>query len=102
LLQKVKAGYIYFAVRVREENFRKKCSEGIEISRTSKDFLLDIASSCVRGRALDIGCGTGINASKLDSLGFKVSGVDLSETAIKKFKEQGYDCFIATAISPRL
>lgn len=69
----------------------KKYSEGIEISRTSKDFLLDIASSCDRGRALDIGCGTGINASKLDSLGFKVSGVDLSETAIKKFKEQGYD-----------
>lgn len=36
------------------------------------------------GRAIDLGCGEGSNAIYLSSLGFEVTGVDFSPTAIKR------------------
>lgn len=36
-----------------------------------------------RGYALDVGCGNGLLAHVLQSKGFKVAGVDISETAIE-------------------
>jgi SAM-dependent methyltransferase len=38
-------------------------------------------------RALDIGCGTGHNSIWLAQQGFQVTGVDVSETALQKAKE---------------
>lgn len=39
-------------------------------------------------RALELGCGTGTNAIYLAKSGFDITGVDLSELAIKKAKEK--------------
>ena len=40
------------------------------------------------GRALEIGCGTGTNASFLADQGFEVVGIDLSEIAIERARER--------------
>lgn len=53
------------------------------------------------GRALEIGCGTGVNAVWLAERGFDVTGVDLSPTAIgravQRSRDAGVDvCFLAT------
>jgi SAM-dependent methyltransferase len=37
-----------------------------------------------RGRAIDLGCGEGSNAIYLSKIGFDVTGVDFSPTAIKR------------------
>ena len=63
---------------------------GTEIERSSKKYLLEMAKQCSKGKALDIGCGTGINADYLGRYGFDITGIDLSETAIIKFREKGY------------
>jgi 2-polyprenyl-3-methyl-5-hydroxy-6-metoxy-1,4-benzoquinol methylase len=39
-------------------------------------------------RAIDLGCGTGTNAVYLASLGFEVTGIDLSATAVGKARER--------------
>jgi len=41
-----------------------------------------------RGRALDVGCGTGTNAIWLAQQGFSVLGVDFSPTAIESAREK--------------
>lgn len=43
------------------------------------------------GTVLDLGCGTGINAVWLAQQGFKVTGLDLSPTAIRKAEERAKD-----------
>ena len=68
-----------------------KYTYGIEIERSSKNFLIDMASECEKGRALDIGCGTGVNANHLKKLGFKITGLDLSHLAIKKLIDNGHE-----------
>ena len=40
------------------------------------------------GRALDIGCGLGIQSIYLAQEGFKVTGIDISETAIRQAKQR--------------
>lgn len=39
------------------------------------------------GRALDVGCGTGISTFALEELGFEVIGIDIRKEAIQKSKE---------------
>jgi len=39
------------------------------------------------GRALDLGCGAGVDAKYLAENGFNVEAIDLNETSIKKTKE---------------
>ena len=48
------------------------------------------------GRAMELGCGTGTNALWLASLGFDVTGIDLSGLAIGKASEK------AVAATPRV
>ena len=43
-----------------------------------------VSSTAARGKALDLGCGDGRHALFLAKQGFHVTGVDLSEVAIKK------------------
>jgi tellurite methyltransferase len=40
------------------------------------------------GKVLDLGCGEGGNSLRLSEIGFDVTCVDISETAIKKIKEE--------------
>lgn len=41
-----------------------------------------------RGKVLDVGCGEGNISRRLEALGFEVSGVDISDTAIRWAKEK--------------
>jgi len=43
----------------------------------------------VRGRVLDVGCGAGRHALKLQKQGLKVTGIDVSPLAIKVCRERG-------------
>ncbi len=57
--------------------------------------------SVERGRALDVGCGTGTNALWLARQGFAVLGLDISSAAIEKARAKAgtavLDCRFATA-----
>ncbi|HTW38040.1 MAG TPA: class I SAM-dependent methyltransferase [Steroidobacteraceae bacterium] len=57
--------------------------------------------SVARGRALDVGCGTGTNALWLARQGFAVLGIDIAsaaiETARAKARTATLDCHFATA-----
>jgi len=54
-----------------------------------------------RGRALDVGCGTGTNAVWLAGQGFAVLGIDLSSTGIERARAKAgtkaLDCHFARA-----
>jgi len=76
----------------REQRFSDALySRQREIERSSKRFMRQMVP---RGRpltVLDIGCGTGLNASILREMGHSVVGVDLSPVAIEKFTELGFE-----------
>ena len=59
------------------------------------------SSAVERGRALDVGCGTGTNALWLATQGFAVLGIDISSTAIERARAKAgqalLDCHFATA-----
>ena len=59
------------------------------------------SSPVERGRALDVGCGTGTNALWLAEQGFAVLGVDLAPSGIEKARAKaaglGRDCRFALA-----
>ncbi|WP_037317534.1 class I SAM-dependent methyltransferase [Amycolatopsis orientalis] len=58
------------------------------------------------GDVLDVGCGSGENALHLASLGLRVLGVDVAETALRRARrmagERGLDAEFATADALRL
>lgn len=64
---------------------------GTEMERSSKVYLRTLVPSDQECSVLDVGCGTGLNASHLKGMGHKVTGVDLSPVAIEKFKAAGFD-----------
>ena len=45
----------------------------------------------VRGSALDLGCGTGVQTLALSRLGFKVTGVDFSQRMLAEYRERTAD-----------
>ena len=64
---------------------------GTEMERSSKVFLRSLVPGGGELSILDVGCGTGLNASYLKAMGHSVKGIDLSPVAIEKFKEAGFD-----------
>lgn len=52
------------------------------------DWLPELAAAWSPGRALDIGCGEGADALWLAERGWRVTGVDLSATAIGRLLEE--------------
>src|SRR3972149_10558536 len=50
-----------------------------------------------RGRALDIGCGTGTNAIYLAKRGFQVVGTDIAWLAIRKARQKARDAGVVAA-----
>ena len=72
-----------------------------EIERSSKRFMRSMVPREQPLDVLDVGCGTGLNASVLNEMGHKVTGVDLSPVAIEKFKNLGFEghvCDIAAGL----
>lgn len=55
-----------------------------DIGRPQGAIVRLAAAGWIRGRVLDVGCGTGENALHLASLGFDVVGVDLARAAIER------------------
>ena len=54
-------------------------------------ILMDCAGNLERGRALDLGCGSGGNAVWLAERGWQVTGVDFSDVAIEKARVRAAD-----------
>jgi len=51
-----------------------------------------------RGRALDLGCGTGRNAIHLAARGFSVDAVDLSPVAVQRARERAEQAGVAVDV----
>lgn len=63
--------------------------EAREVERSSKIFMRSFIPEG-KGRVLDIGCGTGVNAEAIAAKGHSVSGIDISETAVARFRACGF------------
>jgi cyclopropane fatty-acyl-phospholipid synthase-like methyltransferase len=59
-----------------------------DIGRPQKAFLQLAESGVLKGRVLDVGCGTGEHALMAAALGLETTGVDLAPTAIAKAMEK--------------
>lgn len=86
-----------------EKYYQKIPLEKIPWQRTQADYFTKIIDSgkIQPGKALDLGCGTGRKSIELTKRGFKVTGIDISPTAIRHArdnakKEQLEIRFIAT------
>jgi SAM-dependent methyltransferase len=71
-----------------EEWDRRYAESGLLWSAQPNRFLVAEVSGLAPGRALDLACGEGRNAIWLAGLGWDVTGVDFSEVAIAKAREQ--------------
>jgi len=65
-----------------------------EIERSSKKLMRTMVPPTPPLRILDVGCGTGLNASYLTAAGHTVVGADLSPVAIEKFRARGLEGFV--------
>jgi 2-polyprenyl-3-methyl-5-hydroxy-6-metoxy-1,4-benzoquinol methylase len=61
-----------------------------EFERSSKVFTRRLVPAGQPLRILDVGCGTGLNASHLAARGHTVVGTDVSSVAIEKFRQNGF------------
>jgi ubiquinone/menaquinone biosynthesis C-methylase UbiE len=57
-----------------------------DIGRPQREFVKLADSGKIRGRVIDVGCGTGENAMMFASKGFNILGVDSAPLAIAKAK----------------
>ncbi|MGH8933674.1 MAG: class I SAM-dependent methyltransferase [Egibacteraceae bacterium] len=62
-----------------------------DIGRPQPTFLALAEAGALRGRVLDVGCGTGEHALMAARLGLDATGVDLAATAIDKAKAKAQD-----------
>jgi len=67
-----------------------KYTHGAEIDRTNKQYTLTLLSDTEPTQVLDVGCGTGLNSSRLAESGHEMFGVDISEVAIAQYNEAGF------------
>jgi 2-polyprenyl-3-methyl-5-hydroxy-6-metoxy-1,4-benzoquinol methylase len=72
-----------------EQFYKNTPLQNISWQKVQDDFLTEIINSgkVDTGSALDLGCGTGMKSIFLAKTGFDVTGVDISETAIKYANE---------------
>lgn len=74
-----------------QDFYESKYLGGEEIRRTSKLYTLDcVPSSGAALEVLDIGCGTGHNSMLIAAKGHRVTGVDISENAIERYRANGF------------
>jgi len=71
-----------------------KYRTGQEIFRTNKKYALECLPRGTSLHVLDVGCGTGLNSEIIASLGHKVVGIDISEEAIKRYRERGFEGYV--------
>lgn len=61
-----------------------------EYERSSKVFTRSLINLSKNMKILDVGCGTGLNTSKIKSSSNIIFGIDISEVAIQKYNENGF------------
>lgn len=71
--------------------YEAKYLAGEEIQRTSKLYTLDCVPAAGALEIIDIGCGTGHNSRAMAARGHRVRGIDISEHAIARYRESGFD-----------
>jgi 2-polyprenyl-3-methyl-5-hydroxy-6-metoxy-1,4-benzoquinol methylase len=76
--------------RISDDHYRT----GEEFERTSKQFMRALIPDQPSLRILDVGCGTGLNTWFLAKAGHSVAGIDLSEIAINKYRDKGFEGFV--------
>ncbi|MET0403719.1 MAG: class I SAM-dependent methyltransferase, partial [Cystobacter sp.] len=59
-----------------------------DIDRPQKDFLALANAGALRGRVLDVGCGTGEHTLMAARLGLEATGVDLARVALERAQEK--------------
>ncbi|MDA4117559.1 MAG: class I SAM-dependent methyltransferase [Thaumarchaeota archaeon] len=62
-----------------------------DIGRPQKEFVKVARGGEIRGKVLDVGCGTGENALYFDSLGLEVCGLDAAPLAIQKARSKALE-----------
>jgi SAM-dependent methyltransferase len=74
------------------------------LSRPSPELLAALGDGWLpgSGRALDVGCGLGVEAGCLASAGWQVAGIDLSETAVRRAAAEHGDVVFMRADVRRL
>ncbi len=72
-----------------EKYYAKTSLDKIPWQKTQADYFTKVIETgkVKAGSALDLGCGTGVKSIYLVKKGFKVTGIDISEVAIKYAKE---------------
>ena len=73
----------------------EKYTVGAEYDRTSKIYTRSLIPDGNGKKALDIGCGTGLNSKYIQQNGFNVTGVDISPVAIEKYIKAGNEGHVA-------
>lgn len=85
--------------QVQREFFDGRASAWRELPEERVEELLSPLPLCAGGRALDVGCGTGVLEPALLRRGLQVDAVDISpkmiERAVKKPENDGADFFVA-------
>ncbi len=64
---------------------------GTEIPRASKLYTIDCVPTGGNLRVLDVGCGSGMNAMGIAAKGHRLHGIDISEAAIQKYRDHGFE-----------
>lgn len=79
-----------------EERENYRYSKGAQ-NPTDKpeELMFSLLPSGSQKKLLDVGCGIGTIALELQKRGFRVAGVDFSEVAIKKCRQQGLDAIVS-------
>src|ERR1700732_1913772 len=75
--------------------YERKYTQGAELARTSKEYLLDCVPDGHGKEMRDGGCGSGANSQVLAEKGYKVHGTDVSEAAIDQYRACGFDGKVA-------
>ncbi|HJQ38879.1 MAG TPA: class I SAM-dependent methyltransferase [Thermoanaerobaculia bacterium] len=74
-------------MNLHEWNERYRTTDGVEIDHEPAPLLLQAAGELPPGRALDLACGAGRNASWLVSRGWEVVAIDGAAEAIRIVRE---------------
>ena len=80
-----------FEARVSDAHYTVQA----EYERSSKQMMRAMVPATPAARILDVGCGTGLNASFLAAAGHTIVGVDVSPVAIDRFRANGFEGFVA-------
>ena len=70
--------------------YERKYSEGAEVLRSSKTYAVECVPDEASLDILDVGCGSGENSAALAANGHRMHGIDLSEAAIEKYRQRGF------------